>query len=30
MEESKKIYWKGIEQLANNPEFVRNANKEFP
>lgn len=29
MEESKKIYWKGIEQLANNPEFVKNAHKEF-
>ena len=30
MEESKKIYWKGIEQLANNPEFVKNAHHEFP
>jgi MoCo/4Fe-4S cofactor protein with predicted Tat translocation signal len=29
MEESKKIYWKGIEQLANNPEFVKNAHQEF-
>ncbi|HYF67021.1 MAG TPA: TAT-variant-translocated molybdopterin oxidoreductase [Ohtaekwangia sp.] len=29
MEESKKIYWKGIEQLANNPEFVKNAQHEF-
>ncbi|WP_333819378.1 TAT-variant-translocated molybdopterin oxidoreductase, partial [Ohtaekwangia sp.] len=29
MEESKKVYWKGIEQLANNPEFVKNAHSEF-
>src|SRR5688572_1234612 len=29
MEESKKIYWKGIEQLANNPEFVKHAHQEF-
>lgn len=29
MEESKKIYWKGIEQLANNPEFVKHAHNEF-
>ena len=29
MEESKKIYWKGIEQLANSPEFVKNAPHEF-
>ena len=29
MEESKKIYWKGIEQLANNPEFVKHAHHEF-
>ena len=29
MEESKKIYWKGIEQLANSPEFVKNAHSEF-
>jgi molybdopterin-containing oxidoreductase family iron-sulfur binding subunit len=30
MKDSKKIYWKGIEQLANNPDFVKNAHKEFP
>ncbi len=30
MEEPKKIYWKGIEQLANHPEFVKNAHLEFP
>jgi MoCo/4Fe-4S cofactor protein with predicted Tat translocation signal len=29
MEESKKIYWKGIEELANNPDFVKNARHEF-
>src|SRR5687767_14874215 len=29
MEESKKIYWKGIEQLANSPEFVKHAHHEF-
>jgi len=29
MEESKKVYWKGIEQLANNPEFVKHAHQEF-
>src|SRR6187402_1106043 len=29
MEESKKVYWKGIEQLANNPEFVKHAHHEF-
>jgi MoCo/4Fe-4S cofactor protein with predicted Tat translocation signal len=27
--ESKKIYWKGIGQLTNNTEFVKNANQEF-
>ncbi len=30
MEEPKKIYWKGIEQLANHPEFVKHAHQEFP
>ena len=29
MEESKKIYWKGLEQLTNDAEFVKNANNEF-
>lgn len=29
MEESKKIYWKGLEQLTNDSEFVKNANNEF-
>lgn len=28
--ENKKIYWKGIEQLTNDTDFVRNNEKEFP
>jgi MoCo/4Fe-4S cofactor protein with predicted Tat translocation signal len=27
--ESTKIYWKGLEQLTNDPEYVKNANNEF-
>ncbi len=27
---NKKQYWQGIEQLKNDPEFVKHANKEFP
>lgn len=27
---NKKQYWQGIEQLKNDPEFVKYANKEFP
>ena len=30
MKESKKQYWKGLEELTNDPGFVKNANKEFP
>jgi len=30
MRDNKKTYWKGIEQLSNDPEFVKNADKEFP
>jgi len=30
MKDSKKTYWKGIEQLKNDPAFVRNAESEFP
>ena len=30
MKDTKKIYWKGIEQLNNDPEYVKYANKEFP
>ncbi|ELR70829.1 Molybdopterin oxidoreductase, iron-sulfur binding subunit [Fulvivirga imtechensis AK7] len=30
MNDNKKTYWKGIEQLSNDPEFVKNADREFP
>ncbi|MBD8487859.1 TAT-variant-translocated molybdopterin oxidoreductase [Echinicola sp. CAU 1574] len=30
MKENKKTYWKGLEQLTNDPEFVKNADREFP
>jgi MoCo/4Fe-4S cofactor protein with predicted Tat translocation signal len=30
MKDNKKTYWKGIEQLSNDPEFVKNAHNEFP
>jgi len=30
MEQNKKSYWKGLEQLRNDPDFVEHANKEFP
>jgi len=30
MKDNKKTYWKGIEQLSNDPEFVKHADKEFP
>ena len=30
MSEGKKTYWKGIEQLKNDPAFVKNAQNEFP
>ncbi len=31
MKEAKeKIYWKGLEQLTNDPEYVKYADKEFP
>jgi MoCo/4Fe-4S cofactor protein with predicted Tat translocation signal len=29
IKESKKIYWKGLEQLTNDPEYVKHANNEF-
>jgi molybdopterin-containing oxidoreductase family iron-sulfur binding subunit len=29
MKENKRIYWKGIEQLKNDPEFVKHAHQEF-
>ncbi|MCC5920517.1 MAG: TAT-variant-translocated molybdopterin oxidoreductase [Cyclobacteriaceae bacterium] len=28
--ENKKTYWKGLEQLSNDTEFVKHADKEFP
>ena len=30
MKETKKIYWKGLEQLSNDTEFAKYAGKEFP
>lgn len=30
MENTKKRYWKGLEELTKNPEFEKNADKEFP
>ena len=30
MSNSNKKYWKGLEQLSNDPEFVKYADKEFP
>ncbi|MEQ8925288.1 MAG: TAT-variant-translocated molybdopterin oxidoreductase, partial [Fulvivirga sp.] len=30
MKDNKKTYWKGIEQLSNDPEFVKKAESEFP
>jgi MoCo/4Fe-4S cofactor protein with predicted Tat translocation signal len=30
IKDNKKTYWKGIEQLSNDPEFVKHADKEFP
>ncbi|TRX61726.1 4Fe-4S dicluster domain-containing protein [Fulvivirga sp. M361] len=30
MSDNKKTYWKGIEQLTNDPAFVKNAENEFP
>ena len=29
MKQTKKTYWKGLEQLSNDPEFVKNADREF-
>ncbi len=30
MKENKKTYWKGLEELSNDPEFVKHAGREFP
>ncbi len=27
--DNKKVYWQGVEQLKNDPEFIKNASKEF-
>ena len=29
MSDNKKTYWKGLEQLSNDPEYVKHADKEF-
>ncbi|MBR9999732.1 MAG: TAT-variant-translocated molybdopterin oxidoreductase [Cyclobacteriaceae bacterium] len=30
MKGNRKIYWNGLEQLSNDPEFVKHADREFP
>ena len=30
MKENTKTYWRGVEELSNDPEFVKSANGEFP
>lgn len=30
MKENKKTYWKGLEQLSNDPGFVKHVDREFP
>lgn len=30
MKKDKKVYWKGLEQLTNDPNFVKNNQNEFP
>lgn len=30
MKDNKKTYWKGIEQLSNDPEYIKRAHSEFP
>jgi molybdopterin-containing oxidoreductase family iron-sulfur binding subunit len=30
MKDNQKTYWKGIEQLSNDPAFVKSAEREFP
>jgi molybdopterin-containing oxidoreductase family iron-sulfur binding subunit len=30
MEENRKQYWNGLEQLKNDPEYLKHANQEFP
>ncbi|ABG59475.1 TAT-variant-translocated molybdopterin oxidoreductase [Cytophaga hutchinsonii] len=30
MKDNNKVFWKGVEELGNSPEFVKNAQNEFP
>ena len=30
MKDNNKVFWKGIEELGNSPEFVKTAQNEFP
>src|ERR1700749_2196404 len=30
MKENTKTYWRGVEELSNDPEFTKNAEREFP
>ena len=30
MKENTKTYWRGVEELSNDPEFLKNAEREFP
>ncbi|HEY8402530.1 MAG TPA: TAT-variant-translocated molybdopterin oxidoreductase, partial [Cytophagaceae bacterium] len=30
MKDNNKKYWKGIEELSNDPEFLKNADRELP
>jgi MoCo/4Fe-4S cofactor protein with predicted Tat translocation signal len=30
MKENTKTYWRGVEELSNDPEFIKNAEREFP
>jgi MoCo/4Fe-4S cofactor protein with predicted Tat translocation signal len=30
MKDNNKVFWKGVEELGNTPEFVKNAQNEFP
>ena len=29
MKENTKTYWRGVEELSNDPEFLKNADREF-
>ena len=30
MKDNNKVFWKGVEELGNTPEFAKNAQNEFP